>query len=123
MRRIERHSDRLEALGRELEVVSPLRILSRGYTVTTDGDGRLLRTRAEAIEAAELRTRFADGTVPSTPVKRADGEGAATAPASELPPLEARSAPKSLVKRRPRSGKKRESRDQMDLFGGGGPVE
>lgn len=123
VRRIERHSDRLAALGRELEVVSPLRILSRGYTVTSDNEGNLLRSAAQASEAKGLLTRFVDGSVASvrggSPPAASERDGSKPV----LPPLIARSAPKSLARRRSRGGRKPESKDQLGLFGADRPLE
>jgi len=118
-RRIERASDRLSGLGRELDIVSPLRILSRGYTVTSDESGRILRSARDAGVATSLITRFADGTVRSTPA-------AISEPASEIPPpravppkppvpLSPRSVPRSLTKRRRRSSPP-SNPDQLGLF-------
>jgi exodeoxyribonuclease VII large subunit len=127
-RRIERGSDRLSALGRELDIISPLRILSRGYTVTSDDSGRILRSARDASKAGSLTTRFPDGTVRSTPA-------AISEPANENQPLPAsppkpptsispRSAPRSLTKRRRRSSQPANP-DQLGLFQNpeGGPPE
>ena len=42
--------DRLVALARHLEAVGPNQVLKRGYTYTTDGDGAVLRSAADAAE-------------------------------------------------------------------------
>jgi exodeoxyribonuclease VII large subunit len=119
-RRIERCDDRLSALGRELEVISPLRILSRGYTVTTDEQGRILRSAGEAREASMLRTRFADGTIRSTPgdeePKGQEPDLPATQPSAQPTPLSPRAAPRSFTKRRRKSPRAADP-DQLGLFG------
>lgn len=119
-RRLERSSDRLSALGRELEIVSPLRILSRGYTVTTDDAGRILRTAGDARSAGVLQTRFSDGSVRST---LSDSEASsppqqASSPTPNLAPLTPRSVPRTLAKRRRGAGKARPTSDpdQLGLF-------
>ena len=50
----------LDALTRQLDALDPARVLERGYTLTTDGDGR--RARPAALRSGdELQTYFADG--------------------------------------------------------------
>jgi exodeoxyribonuclease VII large subunit len=63
---VERQEERLGALRRLLGAYDVERQLERGYTLTLDAGGRLVRS-ASALEAGEtLVTRFADGTVRST---------------------------------------------------------
>ena len=58
---------RIEALQRHLEAVSPQAVLNRGYTITTrKKDGVPLRAAHDARVGERLLTRFADGTVEST---------------------------------------------------------
>ncbi len=57
---LDRHTALLGALN-------PNAALARGYTITTDPDGRILRTSADALASAELLTKFPDGVVRSTP--------------------------------------------------------
>ncbi|MFI4854268.1 MAG: exodeoxyribonuclease VII large subunit [Phycisphaerales bacterium JB065] len=116
-RRLERSGDRLSALGRELEIISPLRILSRGYTVTTDDSGRILRTAEEARAASVLQTRFTDGTVRSMPT---DSQTPSPPPrVSDAPaPLAPRLSPRAIGIRK-RGGTKPRSvvdPDQLGLF-------
>jgi len=59
--RRERH--RLERLGVQLDGLSPLRILDRGYAVPTAPDGRVLKRRAEFAPGTSFRLRVADGDV------------------------------------------------------------
>lgn len=127
-RQFERLSDRTAALARELEVASPLRILARGYTVTTDAKGRVLRSAADAMGAGELFTRFSDGTVrtihPGTPRQRQDpeaigpnsGQHITEDPARE-PAVPPRSGAKMIPRRRNRTAMPGGPSDQMGLFG------
>ncbi|MFU8829429.1 MAG: exodeoxyribonuclease VII large subunit [Phycisphaerales bacterium] len=125
-RHLERLSDRTNSLGRELEVVSPLRILARGYTVTTDDDGRLLRTASEAQRERALITRFADGTVrtvrPTIPIgpeaRPSSHATGSTEPAASVPkePVIPRPTAKTIQRRHKRPG--HPPSDQMGLFGG-----
>ncbi|QDU71301.1 Exodeoxyribonuclease 7 large subunit [Mucisphaera calidilacus] len=60
-----RAADRFYGLARQLEAVGPQQVLSRGYTYTLTGDGKLVRRAAEARAETRLRTVFADGEVRS----------------------------------------------------------
>jgi exodeoxyribonuclease VII large subunit len=61
--RRERH--RAERLAGQLDALSPLRILDRGYAVPVDGAGRVLKRRAEFAPGDRFRLRVADGDVPA----------------------------------------------------------
>jgi exodeoxyribonuclease VII large subunit len=54
-----------DRLGAQLDALSPLRVLGRGYAVPMDQDGRVLKRRADFIKDAEFRLRVADGDVPA----------------------------------------------------------
>lgn len=56
-----------------LEALNPNAALARGYTITMDSQGRILRSSADALAADFLETRFADGTVRSRP-ERSSGQ-------------------------------------------------
>lgn len=62
--------DRAEAgiveRARRVELLDPARLLERGWSITTDADGRPLRSTAQVAVGAMLTTRVADGTVTST---------------------------------------------------------
>ncbi|MEL7474110.1 MAG: exodeoxyribonuclease VII large subunit, partial [Planctomycetota bacterium] len=66
-----RASERLASRARELEAVSPLATIRRGFTITLDDKGRALRSAASVAPGQRIRTVFADGEVDS----RADAEG------------------------------------------------
>lgn len=93
--RIARRNDNLLALARELDAISPLRVLDRGYSVTTTEDGSVVRSAAALKPGDTLRTRLPDATVPST----------VTAPNTPI---------KST--KRPKPRRRLQSPDQMDLF-------
>ncbi len=76
--RLERTGDRLEAaievalthrrqvadrLAAQLDALSPLRVLERGYAVPRDDTGRVLRRRADFPPALPFTLRVADGDV------------------------------------------------------------
>lgn len=54
-------ASRLSMAERECEALSPLSILSRGYSVTMDGSGRVIRHASEAHAGDIIRTRVSDG--------------------------------------------------------------
>jgi exodeoxyribonuclease VII large subunit len=53
-------SDRLAA---QLEALSPLRVLARGYAVPMDDEGRVLKRQADFVRDEKFRLRVADGDV------------------------------------------------------------
>jgi exodeoxyribonuclease VII large subunit len=68
-------SDRLRELAGRAEALSPLRVLARGYSMTSraDQDGPL--THAGGVEPGdEIRTRLADGSLRSRVTEVAHGE-------------------------------------------------
>jgi exodeoxyribonuclease VII large subunit len=62
---LERHHHQLERLGAQLDALSPLRVLDRGYAVPVAPDGRVLKRRAEFLPGEPFRLRVADGDVPA----------------------------------------------------------
>lgn len=65
-RRVAALEDRLGFAAGKLEGLSPLRVLARGYSVTTrEGDGAPLRDAAAVKPGDRLRTRLAEGEVHS----------------------------------------------------------
>jgi exodeoxyribonuclease VII large subunit len=56
---------RADRLGAELDALSPLRVLERGYAVAQGPDGRVLRRRADFVPGSDFSLRVADGVVPS----------------------------------------------------------
>jgi exodeoxyribonuclease VII large subunit len=59
--RRERH--RADRLAAQLDALSPLRILERGYAVPVAPDGRVLKRRADFAPDTRFRLRVADGDV------------------------------------------------------------
>jgi exodeoxyribonuclease VII large subunit len=60
---LQRERHRLQRLGAQLDALSPLRILDRGYAVPIGPDGHVLKRRAEFVPGAPFRLRVADGDV------------------------------------------------------------
>ncbi len=57
---------RVRAAARQLEAMSYRSILKRGFTVTRNADGAVLRSADQATRAGSLETEFPDGRVSST---------------------------------------------------------
>jgi exodeoxyribonuclease VII large subunit len=55
----------LREQGHALDTVSPLATLSRGYTITTTDDGRVLDSYEQVATGATIHTRLARGTITS----------------------------------------------------------
>ena len=96
--RITRSRDYLLAIERELHAIEPVRVLSRGFSVTLDEKGQLVRSVEQAEPGALLTTRLSDGSVHS----RVLGEQPST--------------PRKAHKAKPSRAGKREEPPQMDLF-------
>jgi exodeoxyribonuclease VII large subunit len=62
---MERRRHQIDRLGVQLDALSPLRVLERGYAVALDEQGRVLRRRIDFPEGRRFRLRVADGEVPS----------------------------------------------------------
>jgi len=62
-RRLRHEKDRLTRAGDMLRLLSPEHTIGRGYTITTTGDGKVIRATADAAPGSELHTRLRDGTV------------------------------------------------------------
>ena len=62
-RAIESRRTRVDRLAAQLDALSPLRVLGRGYAVPRDGQGRVLKRRADFIKDATFQLRVSDGDV------------------------------------------------------------
>lgn len=70
----ERLQQKLAASAAALDALSPLKVLHRGYALTTTADGELVRSIRAVTKGAELQTRVSDGIVRSTVVGVVEGE-------------------------------------------------
>lgn len=59
------HRHALERMGAQLDALSPLRVLERGYAIPVATDGALLRGRAAFTPGRRFDLRLADGVVPA----------------------------------------------------------
>lgn len=73
-RRVRRNRDQLRAFAARLESLSPLRVLSRGYTVTQRLDGSVVRDAGEVMLGDVIRTRLNHGEISSRVEKISDPE-------------------------------------------------
>jgi exodeoxyribonuclease VII large subunit len=60
---LERRQHQLERLAAQLDALSPLRVLERGYAVAQDGEGRVLRAVGDFPAGLAFRLRLANGQV------------------------------------------------------------
>ncbi len=61
--RLERGNAQLDRLGAQLDALSPLRVLGRGYSVARDAEGQVLKRRADFAGVDEFRLTVSDGDV------------------------------------------------------------
>jgi len=66
LRHLRDHQQRLEVHQARLDAVDPQRALRRGWSITTNAQGKVVRSVVDVEVADTLLTRLADGTVTST---------------------------------------------------------
>jgi exodeoxyribonuclease VII large subunit len=64
--RLSRHNDRLAALGAQLQTLSPDATLARGYSITFDAKGGVVRSARGLREGEAIVARFQDGEASAT---------------------------------------------------------
>jgi exodeoxyribonuclease VII large subunit len=62
---IEARRSRVDRAAAQLDALSPLRVLARGYSVAQDDTGRVLWHAADFPSDRPFRLRVSDGTVPA----------------------------------------------------------
>ncbi len=80
--RVVQSSERIVSLAARLESLSPLNVLTRGYSLTHKSGGELVRSATEVEAGDLLRTRVADGEILSRVVKSDDRSSSSTNPLS-----------------------------------------
>jgi exodeoxyribonuclease VII large subunit len=78
--RLAQHRERLSAVGALLQTLSPEATLARGYSITFDAEGRVVRSARALEPGGAIRSRFADGEAESRVVEVRSPK----APASEI---------------------------------------
>jgi exodeoxyribonuclease VII large subunit len=96
------HQQRLEGLTKQLESISPKRVLERGYSVTLDVAGQPITKVKQAATGEQITTILADGHIKSTVESTA---------ATKLS-----SASKVQIKKKVRKKKRAKGDDQPKLF-------
>ena len=64
---------RLERLTSQMEALSPLAILERGYALVFDGAGKLVKNAEQVNAGEEIRARVARGEIEATVKKTGSG--------------------------------------------------
>ena len=64
-RQLQLRRERLKRIAEMLRLLSPEHTLQRGYTLTTDAEGNLLRSVKDAPSGSTLITKLRDGKVTS----------------------------------------------------------
>jgi len=64
-RLLEARRNRVERFAAQLDALSPLRVLARGYSVARDEDGHVLSRLADFPSRRAFQLRVSDGTVPA----------------------------------------------------------
>jgi exodeoxyribonuclease VII large subunit len=79
--RLGQHRERLAAVGALLQTLSPEATLARGYSITFDAEGHVVRSTRSLESGSVIRSRFADGEAASRVIEVMPTK----APASEIP--------------------------------------
>ena len=66
--RLVREESALASLSAKLDLLSPYSVLDRGYSITTDSSGRVVRSASDVASGDIVRTRLRDGSFESRAV-------------------------------------------------------
>jgi exodeoxyribonuclease VII large subunit len=66
--RLVREESALSSLAAKLDLLSPYSVLERGYSITTDAEGRVVRSASDVASGDLVRTRLRDGSFESRAV-------------------------------------------------------
>lgn len=62
---VTKRAGHVESLHSRLEAIGPMRVLERGYSLTQDSDGKVIRSASALKEGEQIRTVLANGVVES----------------------------------------------------------
>ena len=65
----ENHHRRFVALTAKLDAMSPLKVLTRGYALASDGEGSLIRSVEQVKAGDHIAVRVSDGTIQATVIE------------------------------------------------------
>ena len=74
LQRLARHQAQLAQLARSLDGVSPLNTLQRGYSISFDAKGQVIRSLGAVQVGDTLTTRLADGSINSVVTSQTSGK-------------------------------------------------
>lgn len=63
--RLKDRKEKLNALGAHLEALSPLKVLERGYSITRNAQGKVIKKASEVKAGESISTKLAEGTITS----------------------------------------------------------
>jgi exodeoxyribonuclease VII large subunit len=66
---VDRGQRKIESAMEQLDALSPLGVLKRGYSLTQRGDGSVVRAVGDVAEGEILQTRLAEGTILSKVIR------------------------------------------------------
>lgn len=64
--RLKDHREKLNSLGGHLEALSPLKVLERGYSITRNAKGNVIKKASEVKPGETITSKLAEGEVNST---------------------------------------------------------
>ncbi len=73
----------LDGAAARLALLDPVNLLQRGWSITRDRDGNIVRSIDDVADDATLTTELADGRLTSTVTERAAGRRSTTAPTDD----------------------------------------
>ena len=91
-RQLAEHRQRLSSLARELQAVSPLAVLGRGYSILSDDEGRVIQRSQDTKPGQQLTARLGEGRL-KVEVKRRFKAAPAPSQASPQDPSQATAQP------------------------------
>ncbi len=66
---VERLNQKLATTAAALDALSPMKVLARGYSLTMDAKGNLIRSTSDVTAGVQLQTRLPDGVIHSTAIE------------------------------------------------------